>query len=89
MRSFIINILIFLFFFSCNDTIQEKENTISIDEITIPSIEINRDHANVKLKNGILYFEETPFSGIVNTFYNDENIKSKSAYHQGKREGFF
>jgi antitoxin component YwqK of YwqJK toxin-antitoxin module len=89
LRTFKINILIFLFFFSCNDTIQEKESTISIDEISIPSIEINRDHENVKLKNGILYFKEKPFSGIVNTFYDDENIKSKSAYDQGKKEGFF
>tara|TARA_B110000503_G_scaffold39995_1_gene65701 strand:- start:784 stop:1386 length:603 start_codon:yes stop_codon:yes gene_type:complete len=89
LRVFKINILIFLFFFSCTAAIQEKENIISIDEITIPSIEINKNNADVQLKNGVLYFEEKPFSGIVNTFYNDGNIKSKSAYHQGKRQGLF
>ena len=50
---------------------------------------MNRDQANIKLKNGVLYLNKMPFSGIVNTFYADGNIKSKSAYDQGKREGLF
>ena len=89
MRNFIINISIFLFLFSCNDRIQEKENTISIAKIKNSLIEVNRNQANIKLKNGVLYIKETPFSGIVNTFYADGNIKAKAAYDQGKREGFF
>jgi len=83
-----INILIFLFFFSCDDTVQENENT-SVYKMKIPSIEINKVNNHLKLKNGILYFEGKQYSGIVNEFYEDENIKSKSEYYQGKRHGFF
>jgi antitoxin component YwqK of YwqJK toxin-antitoxin module len=84
-----INILIFLFFFSCDDTVQENENIASVYKMKIPSIEINKVNNHLKLKNGILYFEGKQYSGIVNEFYEDENIKSKSEYYKGKRHGFF
>ncbi len=89
MRFFKINILVLLLFFSCNAIIQENENNISVDEISIPSIEIDKSKVDLKLNNGILYFRNTPYSGIVNEFYVDGNIKSKSEYYQGKRQGFF
>ena len=89
MKFFKINILIFLFFFFCNDTCQENEKTISVVEMKIPSMEVDKSHNNLILKNGILYFEEKQYSGIVNEFYDGKKIKSKSAYHQGKRHGFF
>ena len=48
---------------------------------------LNKNDVNFKLKNGVLFFKENPFSGTVNEFYEDKKIKSISAYHQGKRHG--
>ena len=57
--------------------------------IQIPSIEISRIDINFALENGILFFDNEPFSGIVNEYYVDETIKSKSQYYQGRREGYY
>ena len=55
----------------------------------IPLIETNKKNRHLKLNNGVLSFREKAYSGIVNEFYVDGNIKSKSEYYQGKRQGFF
>lgn len=41
------------------------------------------------LKNGVLMYENQPFSGIVNTFYNTGKLKSKLRYVLGKRDGIY
>ncbi|ARV14006.1 toxin-antitoxin system YwqK family antitoxin [Polaribacter sp. SA4-12] len=58
-----------------------------MDDIIIPSIEKNKADASFKLKNGILFFDNVPYSGIVKEFYFDEKVKSSSQYYQGKKQG--
>lgn len=86
MKPFIYSILFFYFFASCN----YKDNNQSIDiikEIKIPSITKNKNDVNFSLKNGILFYENKVYSGVINDFYDNGNIKSTSQYFEGKREG--
>ncbi|WP_298880135.1 hypothetical protein [uncultured Polaribacter sp.] len=86
MKPFIYSILFFYFFASCN----YKDNNQSIDiikEITIPSITKNKNDVNFSLKNGILFYENKVYSGVINDFYDNGDIKSTSQYFEGKREG--
>ena len=87
MRLIIIYFLSFIFFISCNTKTNEIKEPISADEVQISSIEKNRKDASFQLKNGILYFDDKPYSGIVNEFYSDEILKSISTYNLGKKEG--
>lgn len=82
-------ILINVFFISCNTKKQDVKEVIIVDEIQIPTIEKNKNNPNFKLKNGVLWFDDKPYSGTVNEFYVDGNLKSSSEYYQGKREGKF
>lgn len=83
----IYSIFLILLFISCNQPKQEIKELIVVDEILIPRIEKNKSDINFKLKNGILFYSDEPYSGIVNEFYKDANLKSKSTYYEGKREG--
>ncbi|MBU3009961.1 hypothetical protein KO506_00920 [Polaribacter vadi] len=87
MKILKIIILINVFFISCDTTKQDLKEVILVNEIQIPSIEKNKNNSNFKLKNGVLCFNDKPYSGIVNEFYVDGNLKSYSEYYQGKREG--
>lgn len=60
-----------------------------VEEIMIPSIEKNSKDENFNLKNGILYYQDKPYSGIVKEFYEENTLKSESEYYQGKRHGRF
>mgnify|MGYP000651623758 CR=1 FL=1 len=77
-----------MLFINC-DKNKKVEISISIDEITIPSIEKKINDANFKTKNGILFYNETPYSGIVKEFYTEGILKTKSEYYKGKRQGIF
>ncbi len=74
---------------SCNGKRQELKGVVVLKEIRIPSIEKSKDDTGFKVKNGVLLFEDSLYSGIVNEFYFDEKIKSKSEYYQGKRHGYY
>ncbi len=90
MRFLKIGISLFIaIFISCNQK-QEIEVSPSTQEIIIPLIEKDKNHTAFKLKNGVLFFHENPYSGVVNEFYNDDGkLKSKSEYYLGKRQGVF
>ncbi|MEW4924767.1 hypothetical protein [Algibacter sp. 2305UL17-15] len=42
---------------------------------------------NLKLDNGILFYDEVPFKGILVSYYDPENLKSKIEYADGKKHG--
>lgn len=67
----------------------EIDYEININQISIPKIEKNFDDQSFNLVNGVLFFEEIPFSGIVNEFYQNGTIKTKSEYIDGRRKGYF
>ncbi|WP_105015464.1 toxin-antitoxin system YwqK family antitoxin [Polaribacter porphyrae] len=86
MRFFKIIIILF-FFISCDETLQDVKQESVINTIKIPNIIKNKTDSLFKLKNGVLFYNDMPYSGIVKEFYNDEKSKSTSEYYQGKREG--
>ncbi len=49
---------------------------------------VDATNKNLVLDNGILKFENQPFLGYVVEFYNDDKLKSKTQYVNGKKEGF-
>ncbi len=81
--------LFLLILTSCKQQKQEVNISFSAEEIVIPAIEKNKKDVSFKLKNGILYFDIKPFSGIVKEFYSEKKLKSTSEYYQGKKQGVF
>ncbi|MGK0414478.1 MAG: antitoxin component YwqK of YwqJK toxin-antitoxin module [Polaribacter sp.] len=88
MKLLKISILFCSIFLSCDQKKQEI-NLFSKDEIIIPSVEKNKIDTNFTLINGVLLYEDKPYSGSVKEFYSDGNLKSISQYNQGKREGTY
>jgi antitoxin component YwqK of YwqJK toxin-antitoxin module len=48
---------------------------------------VNTLDENLKLDNGVLFFEEVPFEGILVSYYEPKKIKSKVEYVNGKKHG--
>ncbi|OSY89112.1 hypothetical protein WH52_00165 [Tenacibaculum holothuriorum] len=67
---------------SCKSKETRSANSVDL-------IEKSRTDESFTLKNGVLFYKNEPFSGIVNTFYNTGELKSKSKYILGKRDGFY
>lgn len=80
-------VISFLFFISCDEPPQEVIKNDHIVDVQIPTIKKNRNDKGFQLKNGVLHFEKTPYSGTVIKFYDNGSLKSESTYYQGKREG--
>ena len=89
MRFLLSSLLFYSILISCNEKKLEREKPVSIDEIIIPSIEKKKSNVNFKLKNGVLFFNDKAYSGIIKDFYPDKNLKTTSEYYKGKRHGFF
>ena len=43
---------------------------------------------NLKLDNGILFYKEVPFNGVLIEYYEAKKLKSKIDYVKGKKNGF-
>jgi antitoxin component YwqK of YwqJK toxin-antitoxin module len=89
LKTLQISVIFCLFFISCNDKVKQEKEIFSIDQIKIPSIKKNKKDTKFKLINGVLFYDDTSFSGTVNEFYNEGILKSTSEYYQGKRQGKF
>lgn len=87
MRVLKIYIAFSLLLISCDKKTQEAKTIINTKEIQIPLIVKNKSDANFQLKNGVLFFDEKPYSGTVKDFYEDGNLKTSSEYYLGKRQG--
>ncbi|MDB2384933.1 hypothetical protein N9V96_00500 [Polaribacter sp.] len=75
------------FCFSCQNT---KKDVIKYDdEIIIPDVVKNRSDENFLQKNGVLFYNGKKYSGIIIVHYKSGEIKSKSEYFQGKRNGYY
>ena len=76
-----------MIFTFCKQQNKEESVLFSLEEIVIPSTVKNKNDINFKLENGILFFANQAYSGVVNEYYSAGNLKSESEYYQGKREG--
>jgi len=52
-----------------------------------PELTVNRNDRLLRRDRGIIYFENVPFSGIVNSQYQDGTQQAKQSYKSGKRNG--
>ena len=52
-----------------------------------PELTVNRNDRLLRRDRGIIYFENVPFSGIVNSQYQDGTPQAKQSYKSGKRNG--
>lgn len=91
MKSIFLFLGITLVIVSCNKKKETKIEEIIVEEsvISIPTIEKNRNDVNFELKNGVLFYEEKPYLGIVNLYYDSNKLKSSSQYYNGRKEGFY
>ena len=67
--------IVYALIFSCN-TLSSKKLTVKI---------LNE---NLKLDNGILFYNETPFDGVLVAYSEAEKLKSKIEYVNGKKHGY-
>lgn len=74
---------------SCDKKTKEVSGPMAMASYEIPSIEKNRSDLQFELQNGVLLYENEPYSGIVKEYYSNKVLKSESAYFQGKRQGYF
>ncbi len=89
MKVFKLYIIIVLIFISCNSRNEDEKSITLISEVTIPLQKKNSNDTGFKLKNGILLFNESPYSGRVEEFYSKEKLKSIATYYLGKKQGNF
>ena len=52
-----------------------------------PELTVNRNDRLLRRDRGIIYYENVPFSGIVNSQYQDGTQQAKQSYKSGKRNG--
>ena len=69
----IIYYLLFLILFSCFE----------------PELIVNNNDQLLKKDRGIIYYDNVPLSGIVNSKYPDNKPKSKQTYKSGKPNGLY
>ncbi|GAA4933458.1 hypothetical protein GCM10023314_02400 [Algibacter agarivorans] len=43
---------------------------------------------DLKLDNGVLFFNKSPFNGVLVTYYETETFKSKIEYVEGRKHGY-
>lgn len=85
-------IIIALLCFNLNACNQNKSQTlvnIAKAEISIPDLTYNRNAPNFRLANGILLLNDVPYSGIVNDYYDNQNLKSTAEYFEGIKHGYY
>lgn len=85
----IYSILFIAVFISCLHKNQEIKTATIKKKNVIPNIVKDKSDTNFTFKNGLLFFKDKLFSGVVNEYYTSSKIKSSSQYYQGKREGFY
>lgn len=88
MKITLLSLCLSLFFFlSCKEEKESKIPSQNKIEIKIPDIEKDIKDPLFSIKNGVLFYNNDLYSGVVNEFYNDGTLKSSSEYYLGKREG--
>lgn len=66
-------VLVFILLWCCNDS---------------PYTVLKHSDPNLKLENGVLFYNELPFNGTLISYYNPEKLKSEIQYENGKKNGF-
>jgi antitoxin component YwqK of YwqJK toxin-antitoxin module len=59
----------------------------STDRVLISSFTVAEGDPNLRLRNGVLLYTDQPFSGVVEEFYPNGQVKAKTEYRQGREHG--
>lgn len=87
---FVIVILLAIFTVSCNKTNKEevvRTSSLLVDVSKIPRDTISSKNKKIKLDNGIVYFDNTVFSGFVKESYSPTQVKAVFCFLNGKQHG--
>jgi antitoxin component YwqK of YwqJK toxin-antitoxin module len=76
-------------FFSCHTQNTEggANSSVSVDTSTIPKDTISIVDKNLKLDNGIYYFNNLPYSGYIKDVYDNKIIKNFGSFLNGMQHG--
>ncbi|MEO0337694.1 MAG: hypothetical protein AAF242_00630 [Bacteroidota bacterium] len=64
----------------------DTKDPISTTDV-VPNIEVLQETAGFARQSGRLYYQDTLFSGYLTTYYSNGQLKSKTGYTQGMRQG--
>jgi antitoxin component YwqK of YwqJK toxin-antitoxin module len=58
-----------------------------VDISEIPHMTISETDINLKLLNGVYYFNKKPYDGYIKSYYPSDTLKTIASYLQGKQHG--
>ena len=65
-----------LFIFSCSEVVKEEDfgGVTTQQPSIIPAIQVYASNTNIDVKNGILYYKDTPYSGVYIVKFKNDSI---------------
>lgn len=88
MKTYNVLFLLVFVILSCEHR-KELAKSVAIDKVVTKLITKEKRDTNFELKNGILYYNGDPYSGVLNEGYDNGKLKSSSVYKEGERSGFY
>ncbi len=84
-----INILIPILLISCSviePETKKDESTLDITYLKVGEQVINENDSELTIKNGVIYYQNTSYTGWVNRYSLDSFLISKTGYYDGLKE---
>ncbi|MBU2938564.1 hypothetical protein KO494_03330 [Lacinutrix sp. C3R15] len=80
----------FLLCIGCNSkTKTKKESAVSINTIEIEANIVHKDSLVLNGNKGIWYYNKKPFNGYAVKYHNNNTLKEKTGFYNGKKEGVY
>ena len=81
------DLLLFIaaFLFSCNSSTVSQKSVENV--IVIENVEVSKKEITLNQIEGKWYYNNEPFSGYAQRFYENGALAEKNGFHEGKREG--
>lgn len=85
---YLLTLYIFLTFVSCRFSTHQKEEPVIVNVVQIPNHTILITDTLLQLVNGVYYYKQQPFSGTIQSFYANQQLRSSQTFYKGKEEGW-
>lgn len=91
MKAFL-TVIIVIFFLSCkqsSETNTSEENKVTKTEnaINIKNVEVPKSELILNQLQGVWYYKEEPYNGYALKYHENNTIKEKLGFYNGKRQG--
>jgi len=53
-----------------------------------PELRLEASNSNLKLENGVLFYKNGAFNGVLFSYYNEDLLRSEIQYVKGKKHGY-